>query len=192
MQIIHYPHLTLRHKSRPVQRVDRELRDMVAEMFDLMYAAKGIGLAANQVDLPLQLFIINLSGEKGSGEEMVFINPVLTAPQGRSQRDEGCLSLPGIYAEVARPESVRVTAYDLSGNQFDSRVDGMLARAIQHENDHLEGVLFIDRLHPQDLKTLEEELHELDLELTSQRLQDQLPPDDVIRKRLAEIEARYG
>lgn len=191
MNIIHYPHLTLRHKSRPVRRVDRQLREIVAGMFELMYAARGIGLAANQVDLPLQLFVVNLAGEKGAGEERVFINPVLSAPRGRSEREEGCLSLPGVNATIARPESIHVMAYDLSGNAFDQRVDGMLARCIQHEQDHLDGVLFIDRLSEQDRRNLGTELQELELEFDSQRVRELIPPDAAIRQRLAELETQY-
>ena len=191
MHIINYPHLTLRHKSRPVRKVDRQLRGIVAEMFELMYAAKGIGLAANQVDLPLQLFIINPSGEKGSGEEMVFVNPVLSAPRGRCEREEGCLSLPGVYANIFRPESVHVVAYDLSGNVFDRRVDDMLSRVIQHENDHLEGVLFIDRMNDVDRKTLAHDLQELEMELENKRIREMIPADSVIRQRLAELESQY-
>lgn len=191
MKILHYPHLTLRHKARPIRRVDRQLRETVSQMFELMYAARGIGLAGNQVDLPLQLFVLNLAGEKGAGTEQVFLNPVLSAPRGRSEQEEGCLSLPGINAVIARPESVHVTAWDLSGNVFDQRVDGMLARCIQHEMDHLEGVLFIDRLNEHDLRTLGHELQELEMELENQRLRELIPQDVVIRKRLAELESQY-
>jgi peptide deformylase len=191
LQIIHYPHPTLRHRSRPVRKVDRELRATVAEMFDLMYEARGIGLAANQVDLPLQLFVVNLAGERGAGEEMVFLNPVLSAPRGSSEREEGCLSIPGLHADVIRPESVHVTAWNLSGEVFDQRVDGMLARAIQHENDHLLGTLFIDRLAPTVLRPFEADLREMELELESQRVRALVPDDAAIRQRLAELELRY-
>lgn len=191
MQIIHYPHPTLRHRSRPVRKVDRELRATVAAMFDLMYEAKGIGLAANQVDLPLQLFIINLAGERGAGEEMVFLNPVLSAPRGSSEREEGCLSIPGLYADVTRPETVHVTAWDLAGKVFDQRVDGMLARAIQHENDHLEGTLFIDRLSPTVRRQFDGDLRAMELELESQRVRELVPAETAIRQRLAELELRY-
>ena len=90
MEIVQYPHPTLRHKSKPINRVDRELKEIVSEMFKLMYEAKGIGLAANQVDLPIQLFIINLKSDPNEGEELVFINPVVTSPKGSDEAEEGC------------------------------------------------------------------------------------------------------
>ena len=90
LEIVQYPHPTLRHKSKPINRVDRELKEIVSEMFKLMYEAKGIGLAANQVDLPIQLFIINLKSDPNEGEELVFINPVVTSPKGSDEAEEGC------------------------------------------------------------------------------------------------------
>lgn len=101
MKIITYPHPTLRRVAKPVRRVDAELKRIVREMFDLMYEAKGIGLAANQVDMPIRLFIVNLEAEAGKGEELVFINPVLSRPKGSDEAEEGCLSLPGLYGPVA-------------------------------------------------------------------------------------------
>ena len=129
LNIVHYPHPTLRYRSKPLQRVDAELKKIIAEMFEAMYEAKGIGLAANQVDLPFQLFVINTEGDPQRGEERVFINPVIESPKGTSEAEEGCLSLPGVHWVVARPEQVTVTAYDLSGNEVKQTVDGLLARA---------------------------------------------------------------
>ena len=146
LEIVQYPHPTLRYKSKPITRVDQELRDIVSEMFTLMYAARGIGLAANQVDLPLQLFVINTKADPDEGEELVFINPVITSPKGSHEAEEGCLSIVGVNAMVARPEQIHISAYDLEGNEISKTVDGLLAKAIQHETDHLEGVLFIDRI----------------------------------------------
>ncbi len=102
MRIIQFPHPTLRRVSKPLRRVDDELRHIVREMFDLMYEAKGIGLAANQVDLPYQLFVLNLSGDPAEPDaEQVFLNPVLSQPKGTAEAEEGCLSLPGLYARSA-------------------------------------------------------------------------------------------
>ena len=97
LQIVQYPHSTLRHESKPIRRVNKELKKLVDEMFDLMYEASGVGLAANQVNLPLQLFIMNPAGERGDGEEHVFINPVVSKPKGSEEKQEGCLSLPELY-----------------------------------------------------------------------------------------------
>jgi peptide deformylase len=191
LKIVQYPHPTLRYKSKPIIRVDRQLKSLVREMFDLMYAARGIGLAANQVDLPLQVFIINTSGDPTQGEELVFMNPVLSSPKGSHESEEGCLSIVDVNAMVARPEQIHVSAYDLSGNEISMTVDGLLAKAIQHEKDHLEGVLFIDRISDSSMKQIEGELEEFEIEFENKRSTGEIPSDDVIRQRLAEIESRY-
>ena len=139
MQVITYPHPTLRHTSKPIKRVDAELRQIVAEMFDLMYEAKGVGLAANQVDLPIRLFVVNLEGERGKGEEMIFINPVISNPKGSELAEEGCLSLPSLYGDVIRPKTVRINAYNLKGEELDTTATGLFARVVQHETSHLNG-----------------------------------------------------
>lgn len=191
MEIIQYPHPTLRYKSKTIRRVDRTLKQIVAEMFDLMYAANGIGLAANQVDLPLQLFVINLAAEPDKGEELVFVNPVIDHPKGTDEAEEGCLSIPGVHGVVARPQQIHVSAYDLMGNEIDLVADGLLARAIQHEYDHLQGVLFIDRIHETGKRQLEEELHAFELDFHGKREAGVIPNDDSIRQQLAEVESRY-
>lgn len=191
MEIVQYPHPTLRYKSKPIIRVDRKLKSIVREMFDLMYAANGIGLAANQVDLPLQLFLINLTGKPDEGEELVFVNPVLTAPKGNDEAEEGCLSIVGVNALVARPETIHVSAYDLAGNQIDKTVSGLLAKAIQHETDHLDGVLFIDRISESSMKQIDVELEDFEIEFENKRSTGEIPDDATIMKQLAEVEARY-
>lgn len=191
LQIVQYPHPTLRYKSKPIIRVDRELKLLVREMFDLMYEARGIGLAANQVDLPLQVFIINTSGDPDQGEELVFMNPVLSSPKGSHEAEEGCLSIVDVNAMVARPEQVHVSAYDLSGNEINMTVDGLLAKAIQHEKDHLEGVLFIDRISESAKKQIDDELEDFLIEFENMRSTGEISSDQAILQRLAEIEARY-
>lgn len=191
MEIIHYPHPTLRHNSKTIRRIDRDLRSAVREMFELMYDARGIGLAANQVDLPLQLFILNVSGEPDNGEELVFVNPVVDQPKGSQVSEEGCLSIPGVHADVNRPSQVHIMAYDLTGNEIDMVVDGLLARVIQHEYDHLHGVLFVDRISDSAKKPVAEELEAFELEFNSLQLGKKMPDEASILKRLAEIESRY-
>ena len=191
LKIINVPHPTLRHESKPLRRVDKKLKAMVAEMFDLMHEHRGIGLAANQVDLPFQLFIINPTGEAGSGEERVLINPVVQSPKGNSESEEGCLSIPGVYGKVVRPTAVHVIAYDLEGNKMDEVVDGTLARVIQHEFDHLQGVLFPDRMSQAALKSIEDELHAFDLEFQAMLIQDDGLIAEHVKKRLAELESEY-
>lgn len=192
MEIVTYPHPTLRHVSKPVRRVDAPLRRLVEEMFDLMYAAQGIGLAANQVDLPLRLFVSNLAGVRGEGEEMVFINPVLSRPKGLAEREEGCLSLPGLFAPVRRPATVRLQAYTLSGDELRLELDGMQACVVQHETDHLDGVLFTDRLSPTHALDVRTALEEFELDFASRRRSGTIPADAEIAARLQAWERSYA
>lgn len=191
MKIIFYPHPTLRHKSKSVKRVDAKLKRVVREMFELMYEAKGVGLAANQVNLPFRLFIVNLAGSPEEGEEMVFINPIIERPKGNEEKEEGCLSIPGVYAPVKRPERVRVSAFDLSGNEFNGEVDGMLARVIQHESDHLDGVLFVDRLSETVRLSVADQLAEFEHEFDAHRNRKAIPNDAEIAKQLSIVESEY-
>lgn len=147
MQILTYPHPTLRRVSKPLRRVDAELRGIIRQMFDVMYAAKGIGLAANQVDLPLRLFVVNLEAKPDAGQELVFINPVISLPRGGSEEaEEGCLSLPGINANIVRDKTLRIRAKDLDGNDIDEKATGYLARVWQHEFDHLNGIMLTNHM----------------------------------------------
>ena len=191
MKIIHYPHPTLRYKSQPVRRVDAELRRIVREMFDLMYEARGVGLAANQVDLPIRLFVMNLEANPEEGEELVFINPVISLPKGNEQAEEGCLSLPGLYGNVRRPKQVRVNAFGLDGQEFRADVDGLFARVVQHEADHLDGVLFVDRMTETDRAELDAELNEFETDFESRRKTSEIPDDLTIMSRLKEWEEKY-
>jgi peptide deformylase len=192
LRIIEYPHPTLRHVSRPVKRVDTELRRIVDEMTELMYEAKGVGLAANQVDLPLRLFVMNLEGERSARQEQrVLINPVITRPKGQAEAEEGCLSLPGLYSQVARPQRVTIHAFDLSGNELRQEVEGMFARVVQHETDHLDGVLFIDRLSPTRRLAVREATEEFERNFAGRQQRGEVPDDKAVAARLAEWQARY-
>jgi peptide deformylase len=161
LSIIHHPHPTLRVKARPLARVDAQLRHLADEMLDLMYEAKGVGLAATQVNLPIRMFVANPAGERNGGEEFVLLNPELQLPKGSETSQEGCLSLPGIYGDVKRPKQVRLSAYDISGNPVERTVDGYLARIMQHENDHLDGILFFDRMSEDARGEIEDEIQEM-------------------------------
>lgn len=191
MKIITYPHPTLRYPAKPIRKVDAELRKMIREMFELMYAANGIGLAANQVDLPLRLFVMNLAAKPGEGEELVFMNPVLSHPKGSEEAEEGCLSLPGLYAQVIRPKSVKVQAYNLQGEEVNAELSGLYSRCVQHECDHLDGVLFIDRVPVLARQAFDDELYELETDLQGQRSTGALPSDEVIAQQRAQWEAKY-
>ena len=191
MEIIKYPHPTLRYRSKPLKRIDSALRKTVAEMFQLMYEAQGIGLAANQVDLPYRLFVLNVHEERLKDHEMVFINPVISRPKDPDEKEEGCLSLPGVYAQVRRPASIHVTALNLAGETVEGEFGGLLARAIQHETDHLDGILFIDRLVDLTKKQLQDDLDRFQKKYDLNRTENNIPSDEIIFKRLAEMEATY-
>ena len=190
MRIIKYPHPALRYKTKELRRVDAELKKTVREMFELMYLHKGIGLAASQVELPYRFFIINLSGDPAAkDEERVFLNPVISRWSGTAEAEEGCLSFPEIYAPVKRAERIVISAYDLSGTESKWTLDGLFARAVQHENDHLDGVLFIDRLGPANLMQIKDDLAQLELEFAGDRERGVIPDDQQITARLAELES---
>ena len=189
LQIIHYPHPTLRHLSKPLKRVDAELKQMVAEMFELMYEHEGVGLAANQVDLPYRLFISNVEGDPAVKDaECVFINPVILKGTGQHEREEGCLSIPGVYAPVIRKERISVHAYNLAGEEITGELDGLFARVVQHEVDHLDGRLFIDRLTPTQQADLSGELEEFEIDFNSKRAVGELPSEEQMAARIAELE----
>ena len=144
-KILHYPDQRLRQKAEPVAKMTPELQKLVDDMAETMYAAPGVGLAATQIGEAKQLFIIDISHE-GPSDLRVFINAQITTTQGEVDWEEGCLSFPGEHHEIRRAERVAVRAQDRHGNWFELEADGLLAIAIQHENDHIEGKLMIDRL----------------------------------------------
>ena len=189
LQIIQYPHPTLRHRSRPLKKVDAELRKIIAEMFELMYAQEGVGLAANQVDLPYRFFIANQEGDPAAKDaEFVFINPVLRKGHGQAEDEEGCLSIPDVRAPVVRKEKIEIEAYDLEGNLITAEAEGLMARILQHETDHLDGTLFIDRLSPTHLADIREKLDEFEWAFESRLETGEVPNDFEIAARLKELE----
>ena len=188
LKIIQYPHPTLRHVSKPLKRVDAELHAAIKQMFELMYAAKGVGLAANQVDLPYRFFIVNPQGDPVKGEEMVFINPVLSRHKGSAEAEEGCLSLPGLYADVMRAEHVTIDAYNLAGEAVHLDVEGFLARVLQHETDHINGKLFIDRLGTAAQMDVRDTLREFEIQFASQKEHKELPDEATMKRQIEELE----
>jgi len=152
LPIVEVPDPRLRQISSPVEKVDDEVRKLVADMFETMYAAPGIGLAAIQVGVPKRLLVIDLQEPEEEGGEpvrdpRVFINPeILTHSDQDVPYTEGCLSIPDQYADVDRPDRIRARWLDEHGKSHEQDIDGMLAVCLQHEMDHLEGVLFIDHL----------------------------------------------
>ncbi|HUW34056.1 MAG TPA: peptide deformylase [Planctomycetota bacterium] len=174
MEILKYPHPCLKRKCKPVKRIDDELVMRVAEMFETMYNARGVGLAAPQVGWDARLFIINVSGEKR--DETVFVNPVIVEMAGTVNEEEGCLSVPGVNAVVPRAERVRVRAFDMKGNGFELEADGLLAIVLQHENDHLDGKLFISKLTRAAKEAIAEKLKELEDEFEAS------PPTEAVSR----------
>lgn len=191
LSIITFPHPGLRYVAKPVRRVDADLKLVVARMFELMYAQRGVGLAATQVNLPLRLFVMNSSGEKGEGTEVVVINPVLTRPRGNEEAEEGCLSLPSVHGNVIRAKTIHLNGFSLTGQEIRQDLSGFEARIAQHEVDHLDGVLFIDRLKQGAVLEDASELETLALDHQSRQRTGDLPADEQLLETLVAWENRY-
>lgn len=146
LPILEYPDERLRKKAAPVEVFDNHLKQLVADMLETMYGAPGIGLAATQVNVHKRVIVIDVSEEKNS--PVCLINPDIIEKCGSEEMEEGCLSVPGIFEKVKRAQSVKVRSLDLDGNPTQIEAEGLLAVCIQHEIDHLEGRLFVDRLSP--------------------------------------------
>jgi len=145
--LIILPDPVLRQLSKPVETVDADVRRLADDMLNTMYDAPGIGLAAIQIGVPRQMLVIDVSKEGEDKQPQVFINPkILVTSDERSVYEEGCLSIPDYYAEVERPATITVQYIDLDGKQLTAQADGLLATCLQHEIDHLNGVLFIDHI----------------------------------------------
>ena len=148
MTILKYGAPTLRETNRPVEKFDEGLEKLVSDMFETMYAAPGVGLAAPQVGVNIRLIVIDISGGREPDGKIVLCNPRIVASQGTQEGDEGCLSVPDFCESVKRPMIVAVEAQDIKGEPFRIEGEGLLARAICHEIDHLDGVMFVDLLSP--------------------------------------------
>lgn len=189
LEIVLHPHPALRWKSKEVSRIDDELRAMVAEMFELMYAARGIGLAANQVALPYRLFVINPTGDKEEkDQELVFINPQITRKNGSETDEEGCLSLPEIFGPVTRATKIIVDAFDLHGRQFELELEDLHARVVQHEYDHVEGVMFTDRVPPAELQKILPLINDLELQFRNRQKEGTAESDEQLKAKLLQLE----
>jgi peptide deformylase len=144
LSILEYPDPRLRTKAEPVRVVDDAVRKLADDMLETMYAARGVGLSATQVDVHRRVIVLDVSDTRD--QPLVLIDPQIVDAGGRAPGEEGCLSVPGIYDKVERAEHIRVRALDRSGESFEMPAEGMLAVCIQHEMDHLEGKLFVDYL----------------------------------------------
>jgi len=160
-RITRYPAPVLAERAQPVEKIDDDIRRLVEKMTDIMLKNKGIGLAAPQAGVSLRLFIISLNGSKDSVK--VYINPTVTPDGQLTEFDEGCLSVPSVYTKIRRYKKCKVTATDLNGNEFTEEAEGLYARALQHEYDHIEGMTIVNRMgkaakiaHRRQIKALQD------------------------------------
>jgi len=144
LPILRYPDARLHQRAAAVSRVDDGIRKLIKDMAETMYSAPGIGLAATQLDVHLRVIVIDISETRD--QLLVLVNPELIAASGEADREEGCLSVPGVYEKVRRAERITVRALDAEGNAYTREADGLLALCLQHEMDHLEGKVFVERL----------------------------------------------
>ncbi|GAB6043956.1 peptide deformylase [Endothiovibrio diazotrophicus] len=159
LNVLHFPDPRLRNRAKPVEQVDAGIRRLIGDMFETMYDAPGIGLAATQVDVAKRVVVIDVSEEKD--QPLALVNPEILERDGTEDHEEGCLSVPGIYEKVTRAERVKVRALDRDGNPFELEADGLLAICIQHEIDHLDGKLFVDYLSPLKRERIRKKLEKL-------------------------------
>jgi peptide deformylase len=185
LEIVNFPHPALRYSSRPVTEIDDGLRATIRAMFELMYTAKGIGLAANQVALPFRFFVLNLTADpEQPDKEQVFINPEIVKRHSSVEDEEGCLSLPGLYGKVRRARKIRVRAYDLQGNLVEHEADELFSRAVQHEADHLAGKLFIDYFEPSFRHSVADKIRTFELAFRKAQAEGTIPADNDLVSRL--------
>lgn len=188
MEIVKYPHPALSWKSAPVTKINKQLRDIIAEMFELMYEARGIGLAANQVAIPWRFFIINPTGDPNEKDaEMVFINPEIVKRSGSEEAEEGCLSLPEVFGDVRRAEKIVVEAFDLKGNEVKYEMEDLPARVVLHETDHVDGVMFVDRMTELGRRELDPRLKDFEEFFRKQQESGAIASDAELKKELEEL-----
>ncbi|XP_030469982.2 peptide deformylase 1B, chloroplastic/mitochondrial [Syzygium oleosum] len=190
LKIVEYPDPVLRAKNKRIGTFDDNLKKLADEMFDVMYNTDGIGLSAPQVGINVQLMVFNPVGERGEGEEIVLVNPrVIKYSKKTVPFNEGCLSFPGIYADVQRPEAVKIDALDISGARFTVSLSGLPARVFQHEFDHLQGIVFSDRMTEQVLDTIRAELEALEKKYEQRT---GLPSPERIETRRRRVAVGFG
>jgi peptide deformylase len=178
MKIVNYPHPALRVKARPVTAIDADVQKAAAQMLELMYKHDGLGLAAPQVTLDYQMIVMNFAGDAEHPEtECVAINPVIVESKGGVINDrEGCLSFPGLYQNVRRFKTVVVRAYNLKGQEFEMTAHDLAARLWQHELDHLQGTLFIDKMGSLGLHRSQKDLEKFIADFEKAKKKGDLPP----------------
>jgi peptide deformylase len=190
MKIVHYPHPALRHPAVPLTAIDKKVIQAAEEMLQLMFEARGLGLAANQVALPWRLIVLNHTpSEEGAAPQgAAYLNPVILERKGTQEGDEGCLSFPDLYQKVRRSKTVKVQAYNLKGEMLEITASDMQARVWQHEVDHLDGVLFIDKLGPIGKLASRSALKEFERQFQRAQERGEIPSNDEIEQALKELE----
>jgi peptide deformylase len=183
VKIVKYPHPALREKAAPITAIDKTVQMAAAQMLDLMYQSEGLGLAAPQVALPIQLLVMNFEGDPDRKDlEYVAINPVIVETKGGTISDrEGCLSFPGLYQNVRRHKTVKVQFYNLQGVLQEMVAHDLPARVWQHEIDHLQGVLFIDKMGSLGLARSQKDLEKFIADFEKEKKKGELPADLVAR-----------
>ena len=154
LDIVYYGDPRLEKLSEPVNEVTPEIRRFVKDMFETMYFTNGVGLSAPQVGVNQRILVIDCSGGSDRNQQIAMINPVVTVSSGEQKGPEGCLSFPGLFADVTRPNVVKVKGWNLDGKEVEMEGEGLLARALHHEIDHLDGVLFIQRMKKSDREAI--------------------------------------
>jgi peptide deformylase len=194
LKIVKYPHPALRFQAKPLQAIDKEVRLVAGRMLELMYGARGLGLAGNQVAWPFQMFVMNATAKPEEiAQQRVLINPVIVDRRGTIEGDEGCLSFPELYQKVRRAKTVRVQAYDLEGqvieiltSELPPQIAELSSRLMQHEIDHLHGVLYIDKMGPLGRLSARGSLRQFEREFRKAQESGEYASDAEIEKRLKE------
>jgi peptide deformylase len=177
MELVYYPDPRLRDVSKKIATVDQDLLDAVPQMFEIMYKARGIGLAGPQAGLGRRIVVANLTGDpKNKDGEQIFINPEIVDRSGELREEEGCLSLPGMAAQVLRAEKVLVRYKDLKGKVVEREAEMLESRLFQHEIDHLDGILIVDKMTPADRKQWTALIKELEEDFKANRKPKRRPP----------------
>jgi peptide deformylase len=190
MKIVRYPHPSLRHVARPLAAIDEKVRTQAQEMLDLMVEHKGLALAATQVELPFRMIVMNVQAEGIQRDEVgVYFNPVILERKGTIEGEEGCLSFPELFQKIRRAKTVRVQAYNLKGEIVDRVCIDLEARVWQHEIDHLDGILFIDKMGPIARLSSRSSLRKLEREFKKAQERGEIPPEAEIKKTLETLAA---
>jgi peptide deformylase len=161
-RVVRYGNATLKLRAREIETIDDSVKELAAEMFEVLERSRGVGLAAPQIGVSLRIIVLSIPQDDDTRWKCVIVNPELVAKKGKTAFEEGCLSVPGIYEDIVRSEEVEVKGLDLEGKEITVKGKGLLARALQHELDHLEGVLIVDRLSSTKRHVLRKKLRELE------------------------------